>query len=361
MLNKWLSRECLVGAAITAATLVAPALASSSALAASASFPKGQKITLLISSRPGGGTNLVARLFGDALRKHLPGNPTMIYQNMGGAGGITALNRFYQTVKPDGRTFYIGAANQLNPINLSRKQIKYKPANLVLIGAFANPSSFLLLRRDAKKKLMDKSGPPVQVAAVDGLRAGSLMAVWGKDYLGWNTNLVTGYRGTKAMILSVERGETDMTGNNNLILVEPMLKRGVVDFIMQTGMLNKGKVVPSVVYPNVPIFENVVRKKMSGISLKALNVWSRQSAIGKWFALPPGTSKAIAKVYREAFVKAANDPKFKSIVTSKISPDFVEMSHSEIRGLVDFMVNAAKDPEIVKYFKKLQKKRKRRK
>jgi len=339
---------------------MAPGLTGSSALAASASFPKGQNITLLISSRPGGGTNLVARLFGDSLRKHLPGNPTMIYQNMGGAGGITALNHFYLTAKPDGRTFYIGAANQLNPINLSRKQIKYKPKKFVLMGAFANPSSFLLLRRDAKKKLTDKSGPPVQVSAVDGLRAGSLMAVWGKDYLGWNTNLVTGYRGTKAMILAVQRGETDMTGNNNLTLVEPMLKRGVVDFIMQTGMLNKGKVVPSIVYPKVPIFENVVRKKMSGISLKALDVWSRQSAIGKWFSLPPGTPKAIAKVYREAFIKAANDPKFKGIVLKKISPDFVEMNHSEIRGLVDYMVNAAKDPEIVNYFKKLQKKRKRR-
>jgi tripartite-type tricarboxylate transporter receptor subunit TctC len=319
-------------------------------------FPKGD-ITMVVSSAPGGGTDLIARVFGAALSRQLPGRPTMIYNNMGAAGGVAALNYFYIQGKPDGRSLVVGAANQLNPINLGREQIKYDPTRFVQIGGFSNPSSFLFIHNKSAKRLKDKSAPPIQMATVDGLRVGDLMARWADEYLGWNVRLVFGYPGTQEMLLAFQRGEVDMAGNNNLDLLDPIMKKGDVQMLLQTGMLDKGKVLPSPEFPNVPIFDDVIQGKLSGLELEAFEVWRRQSWIGKWFALAPGTPDSIATIYREAFARVVQDPEFLKVVQTRVSPDFGEMTHKDLEEVMKYMADSAKKPELVRHFEELAKKR----
>jgi tripartite-type tricarboxylate transporter receptor subunit TctC len=55
-----------------------------------AEFYKGKTVNILVGYGAGGGYDLYARIVAQFLGKHIPGNPTVIVQNMPGAGGLRA-------------------------------------------------------------------------------------------------------------------------------------------------------------------------------------------------------------------------------------------------------------------------------
>ena len=61
-------------------------------------------MTIVVSSAPGGGYDAVGRNVARHIRKHIPGNPTVVVQNMGGVGGLVAANHVYNIVPRDGLT-----------------------------------------------------------------------------------------------------------------------------------------------------------------------------------------------------------------------------------------------------------------
>src|SRR5258708_36324094 len=71
---------------------------------AQANFYQGKTLKVIVGSAPGGGYDQWARLMAQHIGKHIPGNPTVIVQNMPGAGGAVAANYIYGIAKPDGLT-----------------------------------------------------------------------------------------------------------------------------------------------------------------------------------------------------------------------------------------------------------------
>ena len=68
-------------------------------------FYRGKQVSLIVSSEPGGGYDATARITARHLPKHLPGSPTIVVQNMPGAGGIRAPNYVYTVSPKDGSVF----------------------------------------------------------------------------------------------------------------------------------------------------------------------------------------------------------------------------------------------------------------
>ncbi|MGZ8467346.1 MAG: Bug family tripartite tricarboxylate transporter substrate binding protein, partial [Candidatus Binatia bacterium] len=73
-------------------------------LFAQANFYQGKTITMVVASTASGGYDLWARLTARYLAKYIPGNPTIVVQNMPGAGNIIGANYVYSVAKPDGLT-----------------------------------------------------------------------------------------------------------------------------------------------------------------------------------------------------------------------------------------------------------------
>src|SRR5437879_10401481 len=76
---------------------------------AQTNFYQGKTLKVIVGSAPGGGYDQWARLMAQHIGKHIPGHPTVIVQNMPGAGGVIAANFVYGLAKPDGLT--MGAFN----------------------------------------------------------------------------------------------------------------------------------------------------------------------------------------------------------------------------------------------------------
>ena len=68
-------------------------------------FYKGKTINLVIGFSVGGGYDLYARHLARHMGKHIPGNPTIVPQNMAGAGSLRAANFIYTAAPKDGTAF----------------------------------------------------------------------------------------------------------------------------------------------------------------------------------------------------------------------------------------------------------------
>src|SRR3990170_972414 len=97
--------KCMLVVAIFMLSIV------SKVVAAEKAFYEGKTLTVLINYAAGGPTDVEGRIIAKHLSKHIPGRPTLIVQNMGGAGGVTATNYLGEVSKPDGLTlgYFTGA------------------------------------------------------------------------------------------------------------------------------------------------------------------------------------------------------------------------------------------------------------
>jgi hypothetical protein len=93
----------LAGCAITVA-----ALALVGEVRAQGEFYAGKRLTIIVGLEAGGTVDTLARTFAVQLRKHIPGNPTIVVQNMPGAGGSTATNYLQERAAADGLTILYG-------------------------------------------------------------------------------------------------------------------------------------------------------------------------------------------------------------------------------------------------------------
>src|SRR4051812_10970843 len=88
--------------ATCAAALLSLAAFPASAADATANFYKGRTVQVLIGFSAGGGYDIYARTLARYMGKHIPGNPTMVPQNMPGAGTLKVANYIYNVAAKDG-------------------------------------------------------------------------------------------------------------------------------------------------------------------------------------------------------------------------------------------------------------------
>src|SRR3954463_12660658 len=309
-------------------------MCSGAAAQAPVSF-QGKTITMIIGYAVGGGTDASGRLIAQYLAKNLPGSPNIIVENRPGADGVTAMNHFYNAVKPDGLTLAMGSSTQGDPVVYKQPQAKYDPVKLEFVGGIGRGGSTVVIRKDAEARLHDKSKPPVIMGAVAGTpRSGMQTTAWGIEILDWNAKWVLGYPGTNDLFVALERGEIDMTASSNLFQVAKLLETGKVKVLTQTGILENGKFSPRSEFADVPVFPNqVASKKKDPVQEQAYQYWFALVLLDKWLALPPGTPKNVVATYREAFLKMAKDPEFLER-GKKMSQDFDAQTGEDVQKLI---------------------------
>jgi tripartite-type tricarboxylate transporter receptor subunit TctC len=327
-----------MAAAFLAAALVAAAGASP---AAEVSF-QGKQINVIIGSKPGGGTDGQGRLVGTYLGKYLPGNPTMTYSNIPGSSGIKAINHFTQRTKPDGTSMLSASSVSLEPTTLRNKDIvKYDPRTFAIIGGVSAGGTVMVVKTDAKSRLTEKGAQPVVVGAVDATRTGLSMALWGAEFLGWNTKWVIGYGGTSALMMAIQQGEIDMTGTSNLFHLKKLMETGKFVGVVQAGDLEGGKFIARTAFRDVPVLPDLVSSKVDGAAKEAFETWLYSNQVGKWFALPPNTPADVVETYRTAFQKVMKDPHFIDQAHKQFSADFEPMSAHDVSLVVNALASTS--------------------
>jgi tripartite-type tricarboxylate transporter receptor subunit TctC len=288
--------RCLLAAAILAAV---PFHRSSAA----DGFYKSKSITFIIGSAVGGGYDTYSRLIASHLGRHLDGRPTVVPQNMPGAGSIRAANYLYNAARKDGTA--IGMLDQAIYLYqiLGTPDLKIEAAKFQWIGRIFRNSAVLFARREAQvQKIGDVFDKELIVSASG--TASRLNWTVLKNTLGMKFTIIQGYQGTGDSILAVQRGEVDalsMEWPLLKILGQPLLREHKINLLLQTGLEAEGDLA------QIPRMVDLARNPEER---RLLELFSSPSEIGRSVLAPPGTPPERVAELRRAFLATIADETF---------------------------------------------------
>jgi hypothetical protein len=335
--------------------LLALAFAIPGAAAEEALTFKGKTITMIVGSEAGGGTDASGRLIAPYLRKHLPGEPSIVVHNMPGASGITSLNYFAQRTAPDGLTVMMGSISTIDPVVYRNASAQYDPKTFRVVGGVGRGGSIIFIARAAEARLYDKAAKPAMIGSVMALpRPAMQPALWSIEYLGWNAAWVGGYHGTQETMLAFDRSEVDITSTGNIFQIQDRLNGGKLKILHQTGYLENGRIVGRAEFGNAPLFPELMKDKIKDPTAQAaFNYWTALNTGDKWIGLAPATPDNIVDAYRDAFRKLSRDREFLER-GEKISEGFAPMATRDVEIVVRALADTP--PEAVDYTKGLMRK-----
>ncbi len=238
---KWfLFQACL-------STLVALPLVNGSL--AAEPFYQGKTLRVIVASAAGGGSDIVARLIMRHLPRYIPGNPTLVVENMPGAGEIIGTNYVYGKAKPDGLTALFATGTLINQL-IELPGIEFDVTKMPIIGGSSESvAAFVRTDKTGVKSARDLLNPKAPIV-IGGSGYGSIKDVSmlaAMNLLGVkNPTYVTGYGGGPIR-LAYERAEVNFTQETAVGIsrsVLPWVREGWTSVLYQVGFLDgKGNVV----------------------------------------------------------------------------------------------------------------------
>jgi len=103
--------------------------------ARAAEFFKGKTVKLIVGTNPGGGYDTYARVIARHMVRHIPGNPSIIVQNIPGAGSLIAANYLYNVSKPNGLTMAMLISGIVMEQVMGARAMKFDVQKFQWIGA----------------------------------------------------------------------------------------------------------------------------------------------------------------------------------------------------------------------------------
>src|SRR5215475_2460675 len=184
--------------------------AFSSALYAAQPAFEGKTIRIVVGFSAGGGFDTYSRAIARHMTKHIPGNPTIIVENMTGAGSIVAANYLYRIAKPDGLT--IGNFHGFQVLNqvLGASGIEFDARKFEWLGVPVQDTGACALTRASGITNLEQwkaAKQPVKLGGVGPGDASYGMARVLKEVLGLPVQPIPGYKGTAEIRLAAESGE----------------------------------------------------------------------------------------------------------------------------------------------------------
>jgi tripartite-type tricarboxylate transporter receptor subunit TctC len=214
------------------------------------SFYQGKTINLIVSTSPGGATDVAGRLVSRYLGKYIPGHPNILAQNMAGAGGIVSANYLYNVAKPDGLTILaVNRANYLDQM-VGRPEVKLDFRKLNWVGSFNRAPMMITCRKDSGFTTIDTLRAAKNPARFGEGGTGSISFIFSNligEILDFKVRHVTGYGSAREIDLGIERGETDCRATSDITLVRPpwptWAQQGYMAFVVQQGP-TKSRLLP---------------------------------------------------------------------------------------------------------------------
>ena len=268
-------------------------------------FYKGKQIRLIVSSNAGTGYDAYARVLAQFMPKYIPGNPTIVVQNMGGASGLTGAGYVYNVAPRDGTVFASAVSNLPTTPLLSPEAAPFDVGKLGWIGSMSTDpyvgfvwhSAPIRTFEEAKTKEVLMGGTAsVGSASVEMTRLSNQL-------FGTKFRLITGYKDTVETKLAIERGEVQGTFANawgSLKVAEAdWLRENKIRIIIQHGFH------PHPELPDVPL---LVDQAKTEADHQALELMLGRQEYSKPFFTPPGVPADLLEILRRAFDLAIKDP-----------------------------------------------------
>ena len=300
-------------------------------------FYKGRSVALAIGYSVGGGYDLYARLVAQFMGRHIPGEPTIVPQNMPGAGSLKAANYIYSVAPKDGSAIgTFGRSMGLEP--LIGTDATYDGTKFSWLGSVTNDVSLCVSWKTSPIKTWDDMLTKDVTLGGEGSGADpDVFALTIKNVFGAKVKLVTGYPGTAETTLAMERGEIDgLCGLSYSTLKGrhgAWLKDGSVHLLVQAGIRKSPDL------PGVPFLTDLTKDKEKVQILKFIVA---PQGMARPFVAPPDIPAERKAVLRAAFDATMKDQDFLA-QAGKQDIDVNPVAGSEIDALLKELYATPKD------------------
>jgi len=288
-------------------------------------FYQGKTLRVIVASAAGGGSDIVARLMMRHMPRHIAGQPTIVVENMPGAGEIIGANFVYGKAKPDGLTVLFATGTPISQL-IELPGIEFDMTKMPLVGGSSESvAAFVRSDKTGVKSLRDLLNPKSPIV-IGGSGYGSIKDVSmlaAMNLLGVkNPNYVTGYGGAGPIRLAYERGEVNFTQETAVGIsraVLPWVREGWTTMLYQNGFLDSsGGIVKDPVWKelgvDVPSIAEAYRmlhgREPSGPAWQAEKALIGGYSLTRMIAVAPRTPTALVADLRQAFQALGKDQTF---------------------------------------------------
>ena len=288
--------------------IVAIALMHATPAFSQESFYKDKVIRIVVATAAGGGYDLYTRTMARHLRKYIPGEPTIVVENMPGAGHLIGANYVYKVAKPDGLTIghFIGSLflQQL----LGKPGVEFDALKFNYIGVPAQDNYMIGLSKTTGITSMEQWMASKRIVKIGGIGAGSATDDIPKVLaatIGLPLQVVAGYKGTSEVRLAFNSGEIEGICNAWESFKSTWRKElddNEVTLILQAIPMRHREV------PNVPLAIDYAKTDEAKRMIRS--VIHTIAPTVRPYVLPPGTPKDRVETLRGTFMSTMKDQEF---------------------------------------------------
>jgi tripartite-type tricarboxylate transporter receptor subunit TctC len=316
---------------MTSRTILAALLlvSSTGVAAAQSEMFAGKTITIYVGYTAGGSYDLYGRLISRHLGAHLGGRPSVVAQNMPGAGSLKAANYLYEVAPRDGTALGVVVESAALEQALANPAAQYDAAKFTYVGRVATSNNIFMMWHGAKvQSLEDATRMPSLLA---GTGPGSIAETIPKltnALIGTKFKLISGYPASTEAMLAMERGEVDGASSS-----WAAVKVGKADWLRERKIRIILQTTPERT-PELPDAPCLGEIGNTAADRQVFALYASGSAIGRSLIGPPGIAAERVKALRDAFDAMVKDPDFVADV-QKINVELDPLPGSALAALVE--------------------------
>jgi tripartite-type tricarboxylate transporter receptor subunit TctC len=279
----------------------------SMAALAQESFYKGKTIRMVVATSAGGGFDTYTRTLVRHLGKFIPGHPSLIVENMPGAGHLIGANHIYKVAQPDELTIGHFQGGLFLYQLLGRPGIEFDAAKFRFVGAPVTDNRACAFTKASGITSVERwlaSKTPVKLGGIGGGATDDIPRMLAAT-TALPVQLVSGYKGTSEIRLAAESGELAggcWTWDSIRATWTKAISSG--DAVVVLQILSK----PHPELPNVPLASKLAKNEEAR-QLIQLGI-EEPSDYYRPYVLPPGTPKDRVDTLRKAFLETLKDSEF---------------------------------------------------
>ena len=322
---------------ISAGAIVASAAGKASAQSLS-DFYRGKKMTLITAASPGGGYDQYARLLARHMNKYIPGEPSIVVQNMTGAEGLRASNHIYNVAAQDGTV--IGGVSRNNGLakfyDFNNAGVQFDARKFHWLGSPQQEIGlFIVNTKTGVTSVEDIRTKALTVSSTARSSPSSIYARMLNELFGAKLKTIEGYDGSQACLLAVERNETDahISGGSSAQFRNrfmPWVSEGRARIILQMGMQRDAA------FPDIPTALEIMK---TPADKQLFEIAFAEQVMGRPFLLGPGVPADRVKMLRDAFDATMKDKAFLA-EAAKEGAEIDPVDGATINALLDRVYSA---------------------
>lgn len=270
-------------------------------------FFRGKQVKIIISGSPGDAYDVYSRVFAAHIGKHLPGNPTIVPQNMPGAAGVVSAAYVYNVAPKDGTVVGIATTGIPTGPLLSDTPLQFDVLKFGWIGSVTKDPFIGYVWHTSPVQTLEemKTKEVIMGGLVSGGSASTEYPLMAKDLFDFKIRLIPGYASTPEIKLATEREEIHGSFANSWGSFKlgsgDWLATKKVQIFAQFGFQKHPDL------PDVPLF---IEQAKTETQRQILKVMLGRQEYAKGFYLPPDVPASRLQTWRRAFDATMKDPAY---------------------------------------------------